>query len=129
MNKFNDIETLTETMHPDDTQKCESINNMIARLAPKFKHFGASFTLRTRIALAIGTVNAGYEPFYLELINRLVNLGVDKRSVIHTGIQQIDKNVEKIMTERFQLNSKGRENSKSKPKSRTRSMKIVSPSR
>ena len=91
LNKFNDIETLTESMHPYDTQKCESINNMIARLAPKFKHFGASFTLRTRIALAIGTVNAGYEPFYLELINRLVNLGVDKRSVIHTGIQQIDK--------------------------------------
>ena len=42
---------------------------MIARFVPKFKHFGTTTALDTRIDTVVGICNFGYKKFYTTLIN------------------------------------------------------------
>ena len=88
---FSAIDTLKESMHSYSTQKNEALNQSIARVAPKFKHFGATLTLNTRISLVIAITNEGYATFYLQLLPQLVNLTIDNNRIVQSGIQQIEK--------------------------------------
>ena len=47
------------------------MNNMIARMCPKFKHYSGTPTLTTRIAVAVGICNAGYNEYYISLFDNL----------------------------------------------------------
>ena len=84
-------ENIKECLHTFDTQKNEAVNNLIARVAPKFKHFGTTPALDTRVSTVAGTTNMGYENYYLQLILLLLNSDSITGSVIESGIKRIDK--------------------------------------
>ena len=94
---FNGMDTLKESIHSYSTQKNEALNQCIARVAPKFKHFGATLTLQTRIFLVIAIANEGYSTFYGKLLPQLVNLNVHNQHIVHNGIQKIEKVRQKNM--------------------------------
>ena len=89
--KFSTMDTLKESIHSYDTQKCEALNQCIARVVPKFKHFGATLTLQTRIHLVVGIANEGYSKFYGTILPQLVNLKMHNNHIVNKGIQQIEK--------------------------------------
>jgi hypothetical protein len=47
------------------------MNNMIARMCPKFKHYSGTPTLPTRIAVVVGICNAGMNHYYTSLFQHL----------------------------------------------------------
>ena len=53
------------------SQKNESINQQIARFAPKFKHNGTTTALDTRLATVVGINKYGYKLFYKKLLNNI----------------------------------------------------------
>ena len=71
LSRFQTSEALKESMHFLDTQSNEAMNQAVARFCPKFKHFGTTMTLATRVHLAIHIRNKGYKECYLELFNKL----------------------------------------------------------
>ena len=91
LKKFQKKDNVRECLHVFDTQKNEAVNNMIARVAPKFKHFGTTPALDTRICTVVGSTNMGYKKFYFELIKLLINSEAITNTVIATGIRRIDK--------------------------------------
>ena len=95
---FNGMDTLKESIHSYDTQKNEALNQCISRVAPKFKHFGATLTLHTRIHLVIAMTNEGYANFYTNLLPQLVNLNKHNNLIVQRGIHQIEKLRRKNLT-------------------------------
>ena len=91
LSKFQTKENVKECLHSFDTQKNESVNNAIARMAPKFKHFGTTPGLDTRISTVVGFTNMGYEEYYLRLLSMLVNPDSIKGSLIELGIKRTGK--------------------------------------
>ena len=69
---FKEEENIKETLHNYDTQQNEALNMAISRYVPKFKHFGTTMALDTRIRCVIAQHNMTYRGFYLTL---LANLG------------------------------------------------------
>ena len=90
LQKFQKKENVRECFHSFDTQKNEAVNNVIARVAPKFKHFGTTPALDTRICTVVGSTNMGYKKFYNDLIKLLVNSEAITDTVIAKGIKRID---------------------------------------
>ena len=62
---------LAESLHPYDTQLNESMNQVIAKYAPKNKSFGTSMALTHRVSVAIGIHNYGHYKFWTEVFNDL----------------------------------------------------------
>ena len=91
LSKFQTKENVRECLHSFDTQKNESVNNAIARVAPKFKHFGTTPALDTRISTVVGYTNMGYEEYYRTLLCMLVNSDSIKGSLIESGIKRTGK--------------------------------------
>ena len=71
LEKFQTPTALQESMHFHDTQLNESLNQSISRMCPKFKHFGASMTLSTRVHLVAIIRNIGYKACYNQLLQAL----------------------------------------------------------
>jgi len=88
--KFQTKRNVKECLHSFDTQMNEAINNIIPRYVPKYKHFGKTTTLDTRIAAVVGSKNMGYQSFYLTLLCMLVHTDVVNDSLIAKGIKRID---------------------------------------
>lgn len=89
--KFQKKEKVRECLHLFDTQKNKAVNNVIAGVGPKFKHFGTTSALDTEICTVVGSTNMGYKNFYFELIRLLINSEAITKTVIAKGIKRIDK--------------------------------------
>ena len=90
--KFSSFDKLCESIHDGSTQKNEGLNNAIARVAPKFKHYGATMTLKTRIFLVAAIANIGYKEFYLNFLPMLGIAVNDDSNDFMTGITRFDIN-------------------------------------
>ena len=90
---FTTDEIIKETLHDFDTQQNEALNMAVSRYVPKFKHYGTTCALDTRVRCVIGSHNMGYKDFYLSL---LINLGClndtsIETTLISTGISRINE--------------------------------------
>ena len=91
--RFQTEKNVTECLHKYDTQSNEGLNMSVSRYVPKFKHYGTSMSLDTRVRCVIGTNNMGYTTYYKTL---LTNLGCleerdDESSNLSSGITRIGK--------------------------------------
>ena len=88
--RFQTDENIKECLHSFDTQYNESLNMSVARYVPKFKHFGTTMSLESRVRCVIGVHNLGYSKFYLTLLTNLGCLGKsDEYRLLLTGITRI----------------------------------------
>ena len=98
--RFQTKKNILECLHKYDTQQNESLNMSVSRYVPKFKHFGTTMALDTRVRCVIGVRNLGYANFYNTLLFNLGCLAVsDGERLISQGISIIDKtklNLQKI---------------------------------
>ena len=53
LKRFQTKKVVNECLHKFDMQQNESLNNVIARYAPKFKHFRATTSLNTRVSIVV----------------------------------------------------------------------------
>lgn len=51
---FTTDENIKEMLHTFDTQQNEALNMTVSRYVPKFKHFGTTMALNTRVRCVIG---------------------------------------------------------------------------
>jgi len=63
---------------------------MVARYVPKFKHFGTTPVLDTRLATVVAIVNMGYEKFYKRLLTEILEPDCTFNFVL-SGVQKIQK--------------------------------------
>ena len=68
---FQTEDNVKECLHNYDTQLNEAMNMAVSRYVPKFKHYGTTMALDTRIRCVIGSHNMGYQGFYLALLRNL----------------------------------------------------------
>ncbi len=88
--KFQKKEKVRECLHLFDTQKNKAVNNVIAGVGPKFKHFGTTSALDTEICTVVGSTNMGYKNFYSDLLELLAISKAITESAIAKRIKQID---------------------------------------
>ena len=75
------------------------MNNMIAHICPKFKHFSGTPTLPTRIVVAVVICNTGMNQYYTSLFKHLsIILDIDDPILqyISTLSQEISQHKQKI---------------------------------
>ena len=84
VSRFQTEQAIRECLHKFDTNQNESLNMSVARQVPKFKHFGTTVTLDSRVRNVIGVHNMGYDAYYLTL---LYNLGcIESKNDLETRI-------------------------------------------
>ena len=91
---FQTEENVKECLHQFDTQQNEALNMAVSKYVPKYKHFGTTMALDTRIRCVIGTHNLGYKGFYFALLKNLGcldNNSFSKKRLILSGIARIDE--------------------------------------
>ena len=91
--RFQMEENIKDCLHKFDTQLNEALNMAVSRYVPKFKHFGTTMALDSRVRCVIGAHNMGYDNYYLTL---LTNLGcieeIDRENRhISLGITRINE--------------------------------------
>ena len=69
--RFQTEQNVIECLHKYDTQSNEGLNMSVSRYVPKFKHYGTSMSLNTRVRCVIGTHNMGYSTYYQTLLTNL----------------------------------------------------------
>ena len=69
--KYFTLPRLRECAHGYDTQVNESLNNVVAWLAPKNKMYCASYSLTNRVAVAVGIVSLGLLEYHQQLFKAL----------------------------------------------------------
>ena len=116
--KFSSYGKLCESIHDGDTQKNEALNTAIARVAPKFKHFGGTMTLPTRINLVAAVTNMGYREFYMNFLPMLGLSVADLQSDLVTGITRYDSNKRKNYERKISVEYKRQRRHKIKAKIR-----------
>ena len=73
---FSIDEKLIESLHPWDSQSCESTNGKVARKNPKDRDYTRSNSYHGRVQCAIGEVNMGYVEFHTCVFDQLgIKLG------------------------------------------------------
>ncbi len=93
-------------MHSYDTQKSEASNQCIAIVAPKFKYFGTTLTLQTRIHLVVWIANEGYGTFYGILLPQFINLNLHNKHIVRNEIHKIDKLCKKNLKKKASIDFK-----------------------
>ena len=99
MEKFTSEEVIRESLHWNSTQKNEAMNQVIARLCPKYKHLSESLTLLTRVCVAISYTNIGMTNFYTQVLNELgINVDIEDQTsqLLYRFLHRLDQ----IRTER-----------------------------
>ena len=91
--KFQSDENVKECLHKYDTQHNEALNMSVSRYVPKFKHYGTSMSLDTRVRCVIGAHNMGYTTYYKTLLTKLGCLAESDNENCHlsSGIIRIGK--------------------------------------
>ena len=88
--RFQSDENIKECLHSYDTQYNESLNMSVARYVPKFKHFGSTMSLESRVRCVIGVHNSGYSNYYLTLLTFLGCISrTDDYRPLQIGIHRI----------------------------------------
>ena len=90
-----------ESLHPYDTQMNECLNNIIARYAPKNKHYSASSSLVMRIAHAICITNEGLLTYLTTIFNNLgINMNYDLLQSLTTmsRVRELNKHRKKLQS-------------------------------
>ena len=90
--RFQEDENVRECLHMFNTQINESLNMCVSRYVPKFKHFGGTMALDSRVRCVIGVHNLGYANYYLALLDTLgcvKEIDVNNR-LISNSILKID---------------------------------------
>ena len=82
---------LRESLHPYDTQTNESLNNMVAKYAPKTKSLGTTMALTHRINVVIGVHNLGLLEFWKRVYDKLE---MEVSPLLHDYLETMDKNRE-----------------------------------
>ena len=98
--RFQDDEHVKECLHLNDTNINESLNMSVSRLVPKFKHFGTTMALDSRVRLVLGVHNLGYAEFYLTLLH---NLGCLDEMAIQ---QPISTSITRLSTRKMYMGTK-----------------------
>ena len=88
MAKYTSIERLREVSHSYDTNPNESMNNLVAWIAPKNKCFSGSGSLITRVSVAVCIQSKGFSAFFTTLLERL---GITPSPGTEYWLQQHDK--------------------------------------
>ena len=103
--RFQTDENIKECLHSYDTQYNESLNMSVARYVPKFKHYGTTMSLESRVRCVLGVHNSGYSNFYLTLLTFLGCLGKsDDYRLLFSGIHRISNT--KLKTKVFKQTAK-----------------------
>jgi hypothetical protein len=79
--------------HPFDTQTNESLNESIARLAPKSVCYSGTNSLNSRIAIVIGIHNLGYHDFFSKVLQG-VTVPLSSSTHLSLYLQSKDKRKE-----------------------------------
>ena len=79
---------LRESLHPYDTQTNESLNNMVAKYAPKTKSLGTSMALTHRIHVVIGIHNEGLRKYWEQVYSKLE---IDMSPLLRNFLKDKDK--------------------------------------
>ena len=61
--RFQTEENVRECLHKYDTQTNEGLKMLVSRYTPKFKHYGTTISLDTRIRCVVGHHNMGYDDY------------------------------------------------------------------
>ena len=90
--RFQTDDNIKECLHMHDTQLNESLNMSVSRCVPKFKHFGTTMSLDSRVRSVVGVHNLGYANYYLTLLTNLGCISENENNIrlISTGITRID---------------------------------------
>ena len=118
VSKFSTYEKLCESIHDGHTQKNEGLNNAIARVAPKFKHFGATMTLATRINLVVAITNLGYKEFFLNFLPMIGVALPTSHTEVSAGIERFDRNKKQNYVRKVSVEYKRKRKHKIKAKIR-----------
>ena len=89
--RFQTEENIRECLHKYDTQVNEGLNMSVSRYVPKFKHYGTTMSLDTRIRCVIGHHNMGYETYYKTLLYNLGCLQKDDNCHLSAGLARINE--------------------------------------
>ena len=65
------MDRLKEVVHSYDTNPNEAMNNLIAWIAPKNKHYSGSVPLQARVCVATCVQSMGFDSFFRQLLKRL----------------------------------------------------------
>ena len=68
---FQTDNNIKECLHQFDTQQNEALNMAVSKYVPKYKHFGTTMALDTRIRCVVDTHNMGNKGFYFALLKNL----------------------------------------------------------
>ena len=68
---FTTEERLKESLHKFSTQKNETMNNSVAKYAPKTRTYSTSISITNRVMIAIGWCNLGFCLFWSRVYNCL----------------------------------------------------------
>ncbi len=91
--RFQTEDNVKECLHKYDTQHNEGLNMSVSRYVPKFKHYGTSMSLDTRVRCVIGSHNMGYTTYYKTMLTKLGCLEEkdNENRPISSGIARIGK--------------------------------------
>ena len=98
-------ERIRESQHPYDTQLNESLNNVVAKFAPKNRTYAHSMSLSNRIAIVIGSHNYGSLRFWSKVYD---SLSLPMSSALLNHLMFIDKKKKRkrIHNEKFENKQK-----------------------
>ena len=89
--KFVTEERLKECYHNFDTQLNESLNNAIAKVAPKNRTYCKSLSLSARVHIVIGIQNYGYKKYWNTLVTK--KLGIEMSESFRNFLQKREKDL------------------------------------
>ena len=81
-------ERLLESLHSFETQLNETLNNVVARYAPKNRSYGTTMTLSNRIAIIVGIHNIGHIGYWSEVFKRI---GLRMMPDLQTNLERMDR--------------------------------------
>ena len=91
--RFQSEKNIKECLHKYDTQINEGLNMTVSQDVPKFKHYGTTMSLDTRIRCVVGQHNMGYATYYSTLLKNLGCLenNDDDKSPLSQGLIRINQ--------------------------------------
>ena len=80
-------ERLKESLHPFDTQLNESLNNVVAKYAPKNRTYATSMSLSNRVMIVVGIHNMGHYNYWKKVFQVI---GIPMSSNLCENLKRLD---------------------------------------